>query len=93
MRCIILPNVKFDDFIESIKFKENFEEYEFIESTFEGTTKLMNIKHLVCGEIFPMLPKNFRNGQRCPHCAAIKRKISNIKPYQHDPIQANKNSC
>jgi len=58
-------------------FKLVKEEYEVL-SEYHSALSKIDILHLTCGEVYPVKPNNFLNGDRCPKCKESKgeREIS-----------------
>ena len=65
----IKPNYLENLLLESIK--KDGHEYEWLEKYKENCELKHKIKHLVCGNIFFLRPKNFKQGNRCPRCKNI----------------------
>ena len=50
-------------------------EYEILD-TYIKAYQMINIKHIICGTIFPTTPHNFLRGNRCPKCNNSKGEDS-----------------
>lgn len=59
-------------FIERVHQLTNGE-YQPLTDYIKSNVKLQ-MKHELCGHVYPVTPNQFLNGNRCPKCAKIKRK-------------------
>lgn len=82
-----MPVLSYSEVRNRLRKLNDYSDYKFFANTYEGSTKKMKILHKVCGHEFYMTPKNFISGQRCPHCASIKRRQSNIKPLDKKDLR------
>lgn len=67
-------------FVEEV-FKLVGDEYEFIDTYKNNTTKL-RVKHNKCNNIYNVTPRDFLSDRRCPYCKGERISISNTHSHE-----------
>lgn len=75
-RCRGGVSYSHDDFLKKFHGEKGSEEFEVLGTYTNNHTKL-DFKHLKCGNIISMRPRNFFMGDRCMHCSGLRKKTTN----------------
>lgn len=76
-----------EDFIKYVKQETN-DEYLVIGDYYNSKTPI-EIKHVVCGNLYKVRPNDFKNGRRCPKCAISIRTNKRAKSTEEFRNQVN----
>lgn len=57
-------------------------DYEIL-SDYQNTKTKINVKHLVCGNIYSVTPNHFLEGRRCPFCCS-NNKLKTTEDYKNE---------